>query len=632
VDTDKQLLATARDCFYFVTKFFEVIKLSAPHIYHSALELSPQSAIVRKLYHHHHSHTMPRVVRGVPRSWNQPLTIKTNHKFSTWSPCGKSLAVATPDDVEIWDVLTLGKHSTLQPANPSHKLWDISEQNIPEHSPDGIAYSPDGHFLACYSSSSAIIIIWEIQTGGVVNVIECGAIGTTLKSLVWSFDGKTIGAIFVGGQGWLVGVCDVTLGVMMSSGTLQSLCKPYLWPHDKSLRVLATSGYGQINFTIYEVGPALPRVKLFSIMLSTHSVPQTISFSPTTHHISIVTNEHTLLVFNNQNEEVLGQTNSFHGNCFSPDGSHLVVSGEDYVHVWQCQPTLYDLWRRIPFRHDSGHLPQGSRFSSTSLSMLILREGSLEVVHLDDLEANLPTDPICQYGKISTYGTYIVTADQGGHTITITNLHSQIPSQLIDVPCPIDGLALTGSILLVEGKHKVIAWRLTIEGAVDEAFGDKGVVSRDSSSKLEDRCYKTWSCGQKTCGAVGSLVTGDTGIIQFHDSHFVCYNTDTGECHESVPIQVPPPPTYQHNFTDNHSIHTLLQYHNFCERNDLPKDNQPASTPSYEEGWVKYPEGVHQYRFWLPAHWMANFEDDAYWFNDITTLWLHGSELVVIKF
>ncbi|KAF9645707.1 hypothetical protein BDM02DRAFT_3065560, partial [Thelephora ganbajun] len=40
----------ASDCFRFVTGFFEVIDESAPHIYHSALAVSPQTSMVRKLY------------------------------------------------------------------------------------------------------------------------------------------------------------------------------------------------------------------------------------------------------------------------------------------------------------------------------------------------------------------------------------------------------------------------------------------------------------------------------------------------------------------------------------------------------------------------------------------------------
>jgi len=43
---DNQLLDTARDYFQFTTTFFEVINISATHIYHSALELSPLSSII----------------------------------------------------------------------------------------------------------------------------------------------------------------------------------------------------------------------------------------------------------------------------------------------------------------------------------------------------------------------------------------------------------------------------------------------------------------------------------------------------------------------------------------------------------------------------------------------------------
>ena len=610
-----------------MTKFFEVIKVSAPHIYHSALELSPQSAIVRRLYYYYRPHLTPRAVRGVPSLWNQPLTIKTNHKFSTWSPCGKSLAVATPNNVEIWDILTLGKRSTLCPTNPSHKLWDTPGQGILKDLPSGIAYSPDGHSLACYSSSSTAIIIWDIQTGGVVNSIGCGAVGTTFESLVWSFDGKTIGAIFASGQGWVVCVCDVALGTMVSPGLLQSLHKPYLWPHDKLLQILTTSGRGCIEFNIYVTGSPLSRTisraRSFSIRLPHHSNPQTISsisFSPTTGQISFVTNKHALLVFHVKNSKVLlEEAGNFHGNCFSPDGSLLVSSQSNHIHVWQNEHNHYSPWRKVPFQGSSGDPPQDLQFSPTSLSVLISREGFLEVVHLDDPEANPPKPPPCQYAKISTNGAYIVTADWGRSTITITNLHSQIPSWFINIDSQIYGLALTGNILLVKEEYGFIAWRLTAEGAVEGFLGNEAARW----------CHGIWHCRGLMHGLVEFLVTGDTGIIRYNKNHLFYYNTVTG-C-EFAPIQVPTSSTLWHNLTDS-GFYTHLHYHSFCEHNNPLEHNQLSSIPSYKEGWVKYPEGKHPHKFWLPAHWMANCGHNAYWLSDITTLWLHGRELVVIKF
>ena len=49
VAKDEELLDIAKDYFQFVTKFFEVINVSAPHIYPPALELCPTSLNIRKL-------------------------------------------------------------------------------------------------------------------------------------------------------------------------------------------------------------------------------------------------------------------------------------------------------------------------------------------------------------------------------------------------------------------------------------------------------------------------------------------------------------------------------------------------------------------------------------------------------
>ena len=57
----------------------------------------------------------------------------------------------------------------------------------------------------------------------------------------------------------------------------------------------------------------------------------------------------------------------------------------------------------------------------------------------------------------------------GGTTIAITNLLSQSPPQFIDTGVePIDGLALTGNVLLViaEDFQDITAWKLTEEGVV----------------------------------------------------------------------------------------------------------------------------------------------------------------------
>ena len=144
----KQLLGTAKDYFQFVTRFFEVIKVSAPHVYHSALELSPASSIIRKMYHHHRVTCSPKVVVGIPESWTQTVVIfrkVESNKSCIWSPCGRFVAALTLRAVEIRNQLTLELITILQPRET------ITDLTGP------LAYSPDGRSIACASNIAIII-------------------------------------------------------------------------------------------------------------------------------------------------------------------------------------------------------------------------------------------------------------------------------------------------------------------------------------------------------------------------------------------------------------------------------------------------------------------------------------------
>ena len=146
---DSQLLDIARDYFQFVTKFFEIIRVSATHIYHSALELCPMSSIIRKLYYHWRITRLPNVAIGTPDSWDQTIAISEKHHYQryTWSPCGRFVAAQTEEAVEIRDQLTLELITVLQPTETTPCLTGP------------LAYSPDGRSVACVSN--AAILIWD---------------------------------------------------------------------------------------------------------------------------------------------------------------------------------------------------------------------------------------------------------------------------------------------------------------------------------------------------------------------------------------------------------------------------------------------------------------------------------------
>ena len=222
---DYQLLNTARDCFQFATNFFEIIDVSATHVYHSALELSPLSSIVRGFYYHRQPCPLPRVVIGIPESWDPSTAISTKHSSylsSTWSTCSQFIAAVTEEAVEIRDGLTLKLLSTLQATQVTTRFKY------------GIAYSPDGQSLACCSDTA--IIIWDAQTGGVVKEIVCEVICSGL-TLVWSLDGKTIGTLsWSAFETYPVFTYDVASGTTLSSGILQSRDGPFLWAHDRTFK------------------------------------------------------------------------------------------------------------------------------------------------------------------------------------------------------------------------------------------------------------------------------------------------------------------------------------------------------------------------------------------------------------
>ena len=136
------LLDTATDYLHFVTEFFEIISQSAPHIYHSALVLAPQSSIVHKLYNQQICSAAVRVVTGGAVSWNA-CTASTGDiaLHVVWSPCGQFIAAVCQEEVKVQDSGTLETISVLM-----HPDGIIMETLI---SHPFLAFSPDGHLLAC---------------------------------------------------------------------------------------------------------------------------------------------------------------------------------------------------------------------------------------------------------------------------------------------------------------------------------------------------------------------------------------------------------------------------------------------------------------------------------------------------
>ena len=627
VAEDNQLLNIATDYLQFATNFFEVIDVSATHVYHSALELSPLSSIVRKFYYHQRPHPLPRVVIGIPGSWDPSIaSVSTEGSYylsSTWSPCGQFVAAVAGEALEIREA------STLEP------LSTIRSTKVATGFRSGLAYSPDGRSLA--GCSDIGIVIWDIQTGGVVKKIECEVTGGGL-GLVWSLDGMIIGTTSPRvSETITVDTYNIASGAIQSSGTVQSRGGTLLWAHDKSFRVMAMvedrKGW---TINIFEVGPTLTRVEQFPIR--SHSSLGV--FSPTTYRISAFVpgdsnNDRGILILDVRSSEVLlRETGSHWQDSFSPDGTFFATSIVDRLVIWRYTSGRYTRWRE--FQQTATAL----QFSPTSSSILGCAYALLHIFHLDYSPAPLAVGSVVKtrsrpQDTFSPDGTYIVTAYHGESTVTITNLDSQHPStsQFIDTDLEISAIALTGNVLLVKGPDTVVAWLLTEEGAVDGIFGNTRADRNDSLWDISTRALAArWPrlLGRRGGGADGDdvlefSVGGEIAAIGFSGFSAHVYHTRTGEILGLDKAGRCTGYRFHHPRRDE----CELYHRDLLKRREPLEYDWPVSQTTLRGGWVKDPEGKH--RLWLHARWRS-FENID-WLHNATTLRLkNSSELVIIKF
>jgi len=602
VARDQELLNITRDFYYFVTTFFEVISVSATHIYHSALELSPLSSIVRELYYCQRHTPFPRVASGILGSWNPSIAISSiwyDKSSIAWSPCSQFVATQTEKAVKIWDALTFKLVSTLYPSEPTSQLTGV------------LAYSPDGYSLACTSNTA--LIIWDIQTGGVTQEIQCNETFNDL--LVWSSDG---GSICTMDQGWGLSFhrYDVTSGTASPAIEHWTQGTPHLWHHNESFLFMTTSRIGgAYTINICKVEPAPVEVESFSVQLE-ESDYRIKSFSPTAYRISIKVygDNCRLLILGIRNLELLlDREGDFSSHCFSPDGSLFVASHEDSVYIWKYDNGHYNPWREFPSPDYSN--PESNflfLFSPTSSSILGHFWNSLRLWRLDG-PSIAPTTHIEQLGIFSFSGAHIITAHYRESTITIVDVISQIPAQFINTDIGISDLGLTGNVLLavgsenVEGSVVVVAWLLTEEGLVNGVLGDRRADQSDSIWTLSAPQDRPW--------ALKFSFEGETGLFKSDETIIHSYNIRTGE---ALDLLQPPQPLHERWTSILDIMYTQCNLYDHLVHNPPPGDDWEPSEAILEEGWVEDHEKKHL--LWLPVEWRAADWENVDWVPNIATI------------
>ena len=573
-----------------MTKFFEPIKASATHIYHSALELCPISSVIRKLYYDRCDRITrcPRVVIGTPDSWDptRSFSCKDDYKSCAWSPCGQFIATRAKNTVEIRNHLTFELFTVLQPPNDTPPLIG---------SP---AYSPNERSLVCASSDG--VVIWDIQTGGVVKSFECY---DHIESLVWSLDGEKIALTsFSLGGDHFIETHDITSGAELF---MKKSYTPHLWAYKETFRFVTDSlRESRPEITISEIGPTLTKIESVSLTFPMDR-PTVTAFSPSTSRVSI-SDFHSFRVVDIRESNLLleGSTklNLFQ---FSSDGNLFAASDLYYIRIWKYASGNYTLWRESPFHY----LPPSDsdlQFSPTSVSILFQRGNVVQVWPLDDsITFPKPHRP-CKYAAIPPSGHYIATADRS--TITTISFPSQVPRWLVDTGAEIKGLVITGNVLLAASSGKVVAWLLTEEGV--------------------GNWHSIWTISAPFCDF---SVEGQVGVIQTDRVHPFIYHTETGDFLD----RVHEPQQFSHPFLF-FTRRSDCQEYQYLRRNTSQSDVPPeddwliSNTKMEEAGWIIDPRGRH--RLWVPVEWRQPWRQGD-WNHDITTLFISlGGRFVTIKF
>lgn len=526
------LLDTAADCFHFVTEFFEVISMSATHIYNSALALTPKSSIVRKLYGRF-VHPLPRVVVGLPASWDPrtaSVVLSTQHPDTTWSPCGRFIAVSTNTGVEFRDSTTLRKLSALEsPVSLSQSVVVI-------------AYSPNGRLLACACTRpfgfEMAIAIWDTQTGGIVKTIHGGEPGHP-RSMLYSSDGRML-SVSCGKSPYkrTVWTFDTASGERGCSDELESEFDPVLWTEKNSIR-FATSHHDDENLCIdiWEISSVSnghpTKVNSFRTCHGLDINNCQIFFSPTSLRVAIVSVNSTIIRDVRDSRLLLeasaSRTLGSYAGHFSPDGNLFACTEQHEVQIWKASAEGYIPWAKFPLRF-SAAAGGAFAFSPDSGSVIGWGLGIMEVWKL-----NQPVKPLASGQSpdvwnshlvaFSTNGTHVAIGRASSGTVMVVDLHSGAPELVINTDMRIVDIKIVGDTVFALAGMKIVSWSLTGGSRDQEEHGPR-LAGLDESLKIVEALYEDEDEDldprllDDQCQKV---------VLTFND-HMFLYDVDDGAC------------------------------------------------------------------------------------------------------
>ena len=596
-------LKLARDHVRFVLAFFEVINTSAPHIYHSALLLSPRTSITREMYEQHAS-PLARVVQGTPVSWERVVAtadFDSDLYHAVWSPCSRFIAVATYRSVEVLDAVTL---SRLFIFYASCAIW--AQQP---------GFSPDGHRLTLHDGS--VLISWDLQTGGPLGAISSGLEYSQerLFSSKYSEDGKVVVAVYEftdlsnGDEkhGSLIYTYDLLSGRRAGPRFVpegQIIVNP-IWTHDQYFR-FATIDPRSIRIWQSPLTLEHPPVEVAALQVPDGTTDaRRFLFLPALSRLAFVLGD-TIQVLDLKTSERLLESEfvtlpilrSIDSPCgsFSSDGRFFACmknSGE--VYVWEESPAGYLLHQQLQFNPRFPFLVPQLSPNGESIGVPLNRE--IHRWHTRDQILSLPSVSTEDSG--SRYFTMSFSPDEKfvaftrrwGNAVTIMDLQSGEGKWHTNMDVEIDCLGMVGGTVIVVGKGSIITWNLpggdytfdtSINDIVRTTILNNSLPSRNCLPPSRDCSPPSRDCSPPSCDR--SPLSHDHSLPS--RNHFPpsrnrfppSGNCSPPSCNSSPPSRDCSPPSRDPSpLSHNHSLPT--HNHSLPPRNRFPppRNRSPPS-------------------------------------------------------
>ena len=472
-----------------MTAYFEIISESSPHIYHSALALSPTTSIVRKLYAGSRAQRQllargVRIVYGRPVSWDRytaAVTHFSNVRTATWSPRDKFIAFTSSESnaVDIRDSVTLQKLQSFDcPA------YGLKKSRL---TPAAIAFSPDGRTLTASveNSKEVVILSWDLQTGGVSSMIPWNTFRTSSRiktDIIYSKDGKKVAVLYQMNHRLVnISICDMVSSKRTHNTTISKdefFCG--LWAHGESIRFAAinrsVARRARPKFiTVWEVGFAqgiikvetlpLPKSVASSIFSNAHPPPslkhpQTLETPRLPVAFSSV---NSVLVLDVRTSEILLDLQDLENPTFTCSSGGPFFACSVYgsaTYLWKDSPTGYVLHGKLPSSDDAGSVlsPNGESLVTFSKVIKLWHTESLATATPDSIVGAPKTDSFLL--KFLPRRSLAAVSRDGYGTVTLLDLKSGAPQLTINTGMEIRGIWATEDVVVAISETEATAWKL----------------------------------------------------------------------------------------------------------------------------------------------------------------------------